>query len=54
MKWQEDLIKDIRTNSSYDDADGNAGNLIRNLNKDVWNVDLRCLNDWGIGFVWKI
>ena len=27
--------------------------FIRNLNKDVWNVDLRCLNDWGIGFVWK-
>jgi len=25
----------------------------RNLNLDVWNVDICCHNDWGIGFVWK-
>jgi len=27
--------------------------FIRNLDTNVWNVDLRCLNDWGIGFAWK-
>jgi predicted O-methyltransferase YrrM len=27
--------------------------FIRNLNKDVWNVDLCCLSDWGIGFAWR-
>jgi predicted O-methyltransferase YrrM len=25
----------------------------RNLNLDVWNVDLCCPTDWGIGFAWR-
>jgi predicted O-methyltransferase YrrM len=27
--------------------------FIRNLNLDVWNIDLCCHDDWGIGFAWK-
>ena len=26
MKWEEDLIKDIRTGTDYDNADGNEVN----------------------------
>jgi hypothetical protein len=26
--------------------------FIRNLNTDIWQVELCCLNDWGIGFAW--
>jgi len=25
----------------------------RNLNLDVWNVDICCPDDWGIGFAWR-
>jgi len=27
--------------------------FIRNLNTDIWNVEIRCPTDWGIGFAWR-
>jgi predicted O-methyltransferase YrrM len=27
--------------------------FIRNLNTDIWQIELHCLNDWGIGFAWR-
>lgn len=28
-------------------------NFIRNLNTDIWQVEMHCPTDWGIGFVWR-
>jgi len=27
--------------------------FIRNLNTDIWQVELHCPTDWGIGFAWR-
>jgi len=27
--------------------------FIRNLNTDIWNTEILCKTDWGIGFSWK-
>jgi mRNA-degrading endonuclease HigB of HigAB toxin-antitoxin module len=27
--------------------------FVRNLNTDIWNVDIRCPSDWGIAFAWR-
>lgn len=27
--------------------------FINNMNEDIWQVEKRCPDDWGIGFVWK-
>jgi hypothetical protein len=27
--------------------------FIRNLNTDIWNVEILCPTDWGIGFAWR-
>jgi len=39
----------------FHDTVGHPGpyHFVRNLNRDLWNVELHCLNDCGIGFAWR-
>ena len=45
MKWEQDLIKDIRTHSSYDDEDGNqAGRVVRDHKSEYPHLEFSVCN----------
>lgn len=51
MKWQLDLIKDIRTFTDFDDQDGGVPHP---FGRNKWDVIENCCpKDWGIGFARK-
>jgi len=55
IDWEYTKILSPRGIVAFHDVNEHPGPyyFVKNLNQDVWNVDLSCPNDWGIGFAWK-
>lgn len=53
--WEYTKILSPRGIVAFHDTNEHPGPhmFIRNLNTDVWEIELHCPTDWGIGFAWR-